>query len=567
VHGDANGYGYVHGDGIAHSRVFESGLHETALRRMGRARPVRYFSTVRIALLFLTLAACVPDGPGQSGDLDAAIDAGEVADVPIAKDAASDDAEVFDDAATDAGEPDAMTPLVPVAHAREFRAVWVATVSNINFPSSQNLTAAQQQAELRAMVEACDAVNLNAIVFQARPESDALYASTLEPWSRFLTGTQGEDPGYDPLQYLIEQAHARAIEVHAWLNPYRAKVNRNSTAVAPHISLAEPDHAHVYGNFLWMDPGAAAVQQRMVDVTLDLVARYELDGIHFDDYFYPYPDGTDFPDDLTWNDYVSGGGNLARDDWRRENVHTLVSSVSAAIISEKPNVRFGIAPFGIYRPGMPPGISGLDQYDAIYSDPLRWIAEGWIEYLAPQLYWPTTQTAQAYEPLLEWWVDEAGTGTYLFSGNFLSQLGSSATWDVDEFRAQLDLNRALQPPDRVGEIFFQIDPILENRAGINDALVADYYPKRALTPKVLTAPSHTVDPPLVEVDGTTVRLTHATPAALRAWVLYREVGADHQLEQIYPADTAELSLSPGNWAISAADISGYESMGVVVSIR
>jgi uncharacterized lipoprotein YddW (UPF0748 family) len=529
--------------------------------------------------------ACVPDGMTRTGDLEGdsgeepsidatvAKDTGPIADAGVTEPDAGDP---IDAAAEDAAAPDAtdaMEPmdageepvLVEVGHPRELRAIWVATVTNINFPSGQNLSAQQQQAELRAIVDATDAINANAIVFQVRPEADALYASALEPWSRFLTGTQGGDPGYDPLQYLIDEAHARAIEVHAWFNPYRAKTNVNSTAVQPHISLVEPNHAHQYGTALWMDPAAAPVQQRTVDVIADVVSRYEVDGVHLDDYFYPYPiAGTPFPDDQTYSDYLTAGGTLDLDDWRRENVHTLVAAINAAITMDKPHVRFGIAPFGIYRPGMPPGITGLDQYAAIYSDPIRWIDEGWVEYLAPQLYWPTTQTAQAYEPLLEWWVDQAGAGTYLFSGNYLSRLGDNASWTVDEFRAQLDLNRTHQPADRVGEIFFQIDPIMENRDGINDVLRDEYYPKRALTPIVGTAPARTVPPPAVTIAGGTVMLSHPDP--LRAYAVYRDAGGSWELEEIHPGATTELTLGTGTWAISAADPAGYESMGVVVSL-
>ncbi len=192
-----------------------------------------------------------------------------------------------------------MTELVDPSHRRELRGVWIATVSNINFPSRPGSSAAEQQAELQSIVDLTNEAGLNAIVFQVRPECDALYASALEPWSRFLTGSQGQDPGYDPLAVLLQKAHAAGIEVHAWLNPYRAKSSASSTAVAPHLSVTTPEHAHNYGNFVWMDPAAAPVQEALRLVVEDLVRRYDLDGVHFDDYFYPYPDGNDFPDSST----------------------------------------------------------------------------------------------------------------------------------------------------------------------------------------------------------------------------------------------------------------------------
>ena len=280
--------------------------------------------------------------------------------------------------------------LVEVGHTRELRGVWVASVGNINFPSEQGLSAEAQQAELTAMFDAVAAAGLNAVFFQVRPECDALYASPLEPWSRYLTGTQGQDPGYDPLEFAVTQAHARGLELHAWFNPYRAKASAASKAADGHISKLLPQYAYTYGNFLWMDPGAVEVQDQLVAVIADVVTRYDIDGVHFDDYFYPYPDEDPFPDSGTYGAYVQGGGQLGLADWRRDNVNRVVERVGLEVAKLRPSVRWGISPFGIYRPGIPEGIQGLDQYDAIYADPVKWMQEGWLDYLAPQLYWPST---------------------------------------------------------------------------------------------------------------------------------------------------------------------------------
>ena len=289
--------------------------------------------------------------------------------MPMAMDAnVPRDAGEMDAGPTDAGEG-VMTELVDATHRREFRGVWIATVANINFPSRPGLSVEAQQAELRDLVTLTADAGLNSIVFQVRPECDALYSSSLEPWSRFLTGTQGQDPGYDPLAYLLEQAHARAIEVHAWLNPYRAKSNSGSTAVAPHLSITQPNYAHRYGTFVWMDPAAEPVQAALLAVIEDIVTRYDVDGIHFDDYLYPYPDGAEFPDDATFAAYQAAGGGLGRADWRRDNVNRMVEAIHEMLLDRAPAVRFGISPFGIYRPGQPPGINGLDQYAAIFADP------------------------------------------------------------------------------------------------------------------------------------------------------------------------------------------------------
>ena len=217
--------------------------------------------------------------------------------------------------------------LVDVAAPRELRALWVATVANLDFPSRPGLSADAQRAELDVLVDRAAAIGFNALVFQVRPEGDAMYASTLEPWSRFLTGKQGGDPGLDPLAYLVERAHARGIEVHAWFNPYRASSSRAAALHELHMGRWASSHAHPWGGLLWMDPGVPEVRKHAVSVVRDVVERYDIDGVHLDDYFYPYPDGKKtFPDDASYRAYQVGGGQLERDDWRRENVNRMVET-------------------------------------------------------------------------------------------------------------------------------------------------------------------------------------------------------------------------------------------------
>lgn len=486
------------------------------------------------------------------------------------------DGAMADDAATparaDGGpatDPDAGTgpdpTLVEVSHERELRGVWIATVWNLDFPSRAGLSASAQQAELISLLETMEALRLNAIVFQIRAEADAFYRSELEPWSRFLTGTQGGDPGYDPLAFLIEEAHARSIEVHAWLNPYRAKVSSTSSTVAPHVTVTMPENVRTYGSYLWMDPGSPEVQDHVVEVVLDVVRRYDVDGIHFDDYFYPYPDGSPFPDGTTYRAYTDSGGTLGRDDWRRDNVNRMIERLSSAISAEAPHVRFGISPFGIYRPGMPEGITGLDQYAAIYADPVKWMEEGWLDYIAPQLYWPTTQAAQAYEPLLEWWTTVA-EGHHVFVGNYLSKLGSEAKWSVDEFRAEMDISRAHRGAGSLGNIFFTIAPFHENRAGIADTFREDYYQRPALPPPVAAMRDVAVEPPTVALEGVTARPSHPDAASLRGWVVYREQAGELVVDRIVPASVGSIELAPGTWAITAAGKHDVESSGRLVHV-
>ena len=300
---------------------------------------------------------------------------------------------------------------LPPPAPREFRAAWVSTVANIDWPSKPNLNADKQQAEAIAILDRARALNLNAIVLQVRPAADAIYPSKLEPWSEYLTGLQGQapQPWYDPLKFWITQAHARGLELHAWFNPYRARQNGARSPAAPnHISRANPAAVKSYGKYLWMDPGEDSAVKQTLDVVLDVVRRYDIDGVHIDDYFYPYPieaPGTtgaegialegktgkyevEFPDGPSFQRYVGGGGKLDRSAWRRQNVNKLIEALYEEIHREKSWVRFGISPFGIGRPDRrPAGINGFSQYDKLYADAETWLQNGWLDYFTPQLYW------------------------------------------------------------------------------------------------------------------------------------------------------------------------------------
>ncbi len=518
---------------------------------------VRYYL---LLLLAVTSWACFSDDDqtpiDPPGDVVDAGDAGESID--------AGDAGITDDAG-DAGNPMPMPELVDVFHQRELRGVWVASVSNINFPSSQVLSAAQQQAELRDLLDVLVDSHCNAIFFQVRPESDALYKSAIEPWSRFLTGMQGKDPGYDPLETLVTEAHSRGIEVHAWMNPYRAKSSKSSTAAANHLSVTQAKYAYTYDTSVWMDPGAVAVQDHVAAVITDVVGRYDIDGLHFDDYFYPYPTATPFPDSATYAEYQAAGGQLALKDWRRDNVNTLVQRVSGDIQTAKPWVRFGISPFGIYRPGTPPGINGLDQYDSLFADPVKWKAEGWVDYLAPQLYWPSTQVPQAYGPLIDWWSKLPQDGRYTFAGNYLSKLDSSISWTIDEFRTQVQLSRAQADNGSLGNIYFHVGPLQKNQSGIRDVFRDEFYATPALSPPVIAAADVPVMPPTVLVKGSTVTMSHDDD--IFAWVVYYDDGTGFAIDRIVPATTMSFDLPIGRYAISAAGRSMVESLGVVVEVN
>ena len=264
--------------------------------------------------------------------------------------------------------PDTAAPAI----AREMRGLWVATVANIDWPSRSNLTGDQQRAELTSILDRAAAAGFNAIIFHVRPAGDAVYRSSIEPWGAMLTGTQGGDPGYDPLAFAVQEAHARGLELHAWINPFRAGNTSDSARLSPlHFFRARRDLGRVYGTQLWFDPGEPDVHDHAIRVVTDIAQRYDIDAIHADDYFYPYPQTNasnqtiPFPDTES---YARSGSTLALADWRRANVDRFVERLYREVHAVKPTLRLGLSPFGIWRPGNPSGVAGLDAYASIYAD-------------------------------------------------------------------------------------------------------------------------------------------------------------------------------------------------------
>ena len=413
---------------------------------------------------------------------------------------------------------------------------------------------------------------LNAIFFQVRPESDALYASSLEPWSRFLSGTQGEDPGYDPLAILLELAHARGLEVHAWLNPYRGMSSTSATTASTHVTRTLSSHAIRYGTAIVMDPGAPEVRAHVLSVIADLADHYDVDGIHFDDYFYPYPDagGTPFPDDATYAAYTSGGGTLGLADWRRDNVNALVREVHDQLEAEHPTMRFGISPFGIYRPGMPAGIRGLDAYATIYCDAPHWMAEDWVDYVAPQLYWPTTPAAQAFEPLIGWWGMQADAHEHVIAGQALYRLGTTTSWTLAELETQIEIVRGLEVGGRIGgSLFFRYANLDADLLGSATAFADRVYASPALAPAIPRLASSGTAPaaPLPTASGGTIHLTHEDRAGVRFFAIYRDDGGSFVLDRVLGADAIDVSTGPGTWAVSAIGRGGLESRGARLTVE
>lgn len=377
----------------------------------------------------------------------------------------------------------ASAPGLPAPPPREWRAAWVATVSNIDWPSRRGLNAEAQQAEIRSLCDTAVRIGLNALILQVRTGADALYESALEPWSEYLTGTQGQHPGYDPLAVWLAEARKRGLELHAWINPYRARhSSAKSAPAATHLSRSHADWVKRYGDQLWIDPGEPLAAEHTLAVARDLLTRYAVDGIHIDDYFYPYPvqdaatkQDVDFPDEPSWQHYVAKGGSLARADWRRYNVNSLVQRLYALAHEVRPGTRVGVSPFGLPKPALrPAGISGFSQFDKLYADVELWLREGWLDYLAPQLYWPRAQTAQAFEPLLQAWRALNPLGRPIHPGLFTSRIDATdKSWPVDEVLGQIDSIRRLSPGS--GHIHFSMAALAQNRRGVAEALRAGPY--------------------------------------------------------------------------------------------
>ena len=410
-------------------------------------------------------------------------------------------------------------PNLPPPTPREFRAAWVATVANIDWPSKKGLPVEAQQKEIIRIVARARELNLNALIFQVRPAADALYPSVLEPWSEYLTGEQGKmpDPYYDPLKMWVEEAHKRGIELHAWFNPYRARhTSAKSPNASMHIANTNPAVVKSYGGYLWMDPGEAVAAQRTLDVILDVVRRYDIDGVHVDDYFYPYPVNVpgsmppveqDFPDDPSWQHHIGLGGGLSRADWRRHNVNLLMQKINSSVHLEKPWVRVGISPFGLGRPDRrPPGIVGFSQYDKLYADVELWLSKGWLDYLVPQLYWPIEQRAQSFDLLLDYWLSQNTMKRHVWPGLFTSRIDNTEkSWPVDEIPAQIALTRSKNMPQ--GHVHFSMVALTENRRGITDQLKAKPYNSPALIPAapwLTSSATRTPVPPLLTVDTDSV---------------------------------------------------------------
>lgn len=445
----------------------------------------------------------------------------------------------------------------------EFRAAWIATVDNIDWPSRGNYDTEKQKAEYIQLLEMHRRNGLNAVIVQVRPATDAFYPSPYEPWSEFLTGKQGRAPSpyYDPLEFMIEEAHKRGMEFHAWCNPYRAVFSVSKSSVAAnHITRKHPEWFLTYGNTRYFDPGNKEAQQFVVKVIRDIVKRYDVDAIHFDDYFYPYKiPRKDFPDDKSFAKY---GEDMTKEEWRRSNVDSIIIKLARAIKEEKRFCRFGISPFGVWRNSDkdPEGSNtraGVTNYDDLYADILLWLREGWIDYVAPQLYWEFDHRAAPYQELVKWW-SEHTYGRHCYIGLGIFKANTSTPWR-DKTLLPRQITEMRQYPGIQGAIYFSSKSFVNNPNGWNDSLQNNYYREPALVPPMPWLDSLRPSVPkvvsIVPMESS-VKIVLAKPPAddhtIKTYRLYACFTENDRFNNFNNAKLISASFDPDSYTFTAA---------------
>jgi uncharacterized lipoprotein YddW (UPF0748 family) len=458
----------------------------------------------------------------------------------------------------------------------EFRAAWVATVDNIDWPSKGNYNTESQKQEYISILDMHKKNGMNAVIVQIRPATDAFYPSQYEPWSQWLTGKQGRAPSpyYDPLLFMITEAHKRGLEFHAWCNPYRAEFILGKSSISPkHITRVHPEWFLTYGDKRYFDPGNKDAQQHVIRVIRDIVSRYDVDAIHFDDYFYPYRiRGKEFPDAASYGKY---GNGMNREDWRRSNVDSIMSALATAIKEEKPQCRFGISPFGVWRNIDKDSIgsatkAGQTNYDDLYADVLLWLKKGWIDYVAPQLYWEIGHKAAPYEVLVDWWSKHT-YGRHCYIGLGIYRAGTNTAWkDSTLLPRQITMLR--QYPEIQGAVYFSSKSFVGNPNGWSDSLQNNYYRLPALIPPMPWIDSLVPASPVVlnTLNGSDIEVdieVKDQPSVVRSFNVY-SIGSGKQapvLIQTVPASGSNCisiklpTLNSSRFAFSYINSSNNES--------
>lgn len=454
---------------------------------------------------------------------------------------------------------------------REFRAVWIATVDNVDFPSQKNLSPAEQKQELQAALDLAQNLRLNAVIFQVRPMADAVYRPGLEPWSEFLTGQMGRSQDFDPLEFIVSEAHKRGILIHAWFNPYRAFHPAAKTISDDHVSKLHPEFVKQYGRYMWLDPTDPRAREWSLNVIKDVVRRYDIDAVHFDDYFYPYKESDasgkviDFPDENNWLVYKKSGGGLGRDDWRRENVNMFIESVGREIKKIKPEIVYGISPFGIWKPDSSKDISGFNAYEQLFADSRKWLQDGAVDYLAPQLYWDTSRKGQSFPVLLDWWRSQNSKNRFIWPGIAAYRIGSTPTFTASEIGAQIQETRKHAETD--GTIFFSEKSLRNDLGGIQKELRDNQFNRNALIPRFSWIKVPKISPPRVSIrrGSEYVLATWVERGSRKAfWFVVYVKDEEGWSYSVLPSSERSISLSADrrirSVVVSSVDRLGNESL-------
>jgi len=491
--------------------------------------------------------------------------------------------------------PQALTQPPPVA--REFRGVWVTPLEDAgmrDWPSAPGLSPDSQRAELRALLDRAQAIGLNAILLHVRIAGDAMYPTRFAPWSAYLTGKSGQapKPAYDPLAYAVAEAHARGMQLHAWFNPFRAVYpgGTHGAVAASHVTRKHPSWIRHYGRQSWIDPGIPEARAMVLATIMDVVRRYDIDGVHLDDYFYPYQEThivterlhgrrvhvrrvIEFPDDASWKRYGKRRGFTSRSDWRRANIDDFVHALYDSVKHAKPAVAVGISPFGIWRPGSPPGVSGLDAYAELFADSRTWLAHGWVDYLAPQLYWPIDGAEHRFTALDAWWHAQNPLGRHVWPGLYTSlAVNGSDGWDAQEIPAQIESLRAAsrEANDAPGHVHFRMAALMQ-RNGAEGSLLADgVYAEPAIPPAypwLGATPPATPTFRRLTAGDLDVALAPGGAASVRFWLIQARDGSGRWVSWVRGRADNTLSASemPSGWehpsevAVTAIGATGMAS--------
>lgn len=436
-------------------------------------------------------------------------------------------------ASRDQTKADAHCAPVRSAPKRQLRGMWISTFKNLDWPSKPGLPVAKQKSELTGYLDEAVRLHMNAVFVQVRARSDAFYKSSYEPWSQALTGTPGRDPGYDPLAYMVSEAHKRDLQLHAWFNPFQVTTEGDKPLPANHPAVKHRDWTHTFDGRVYYDPGIPAVRKFVEGVINEAVRRYDIDGVHFDDHFYPYPvPGKRFDDDATYQKYGKGIGKA---QWRRRNVDTFVREVGEQTHRAKPAVWYGISPFGIWRnkksDAAGSNTDGLQSYDDVYDDTRGWVRNGWVDYIAPQLYWSTGDKSASYTTLVRWWSGVVKRApkkhpVLLYVGQAAYRMMKNSTDPA--FRKGGELNRHLDEnaklPNVAGDVFFSAHDLTANRLHVSSDLADGPYKDPALPPVMNRAPGAAPASPTglrATKDGGKTKLTWSAVKGARSYAVYR----------------------------------------------